>query len=219
MTVWKANAVWLAGLALSVGLLIGCGKKEKASSGEDRTEQLEAPQYEMPLGSPIPLVDMKMKNVDGTLVAIEDVIGDNGVVVLFLSNSCPDVRTLWAPMREAVKLCRRNGIGVIAVNSNDPKHNDRDGFQGNRELAEELSFPFPYVVDATNGLALQFGASRTPEAFLFNGDRRLIYHGAVAAHGGKAPLKIAVEQHIGGQGIGEPRTQSGGCPILWPKKW
>jgi thiol-disulfide isomerase/thioredoxin len=142
-------------------------------------------------GDPVALTGQGMMNVDGERVSITDVAGEKGTLVLFTCNHCPWVKAWEDRMVALGNEYRKKGVGVIAVNSNDPAAAG-DTFRGMQERAREKGFRFPYVVDATSDVARAFGATRTPEAFLFDGKGRLVYHGAIDD---SAKDPAAVESH------------------------
>jgi len=131
------------------------------------------------LGAAIPMADQKMKNVDGKEIAVADVKGAKGTLVVFTCNACPYAKG-WEDRIVALgNEYKSKGIGVIAVNANDPGKVSEDGYDQMKTRAQEKHFGFPYVVDATSGLAKAYGATRTPEAFLFDAQGKLVYHGTI----------------------------------------
>src|SRR5262249_55561285 len=113
----------------------------------------------------------------------------------------------------------KKGIGVIAVNSNDPSVAAEDGFEAMQDRAKARGMEFPYVVDATSGVAKAFGATRTPEAFLFDTGGKLVYHGTIDDNM-QAPdkvtatyLKDALEAVSSGKEVAVKETKAMGCGI------
>ncbi|MBZ5590252.1 MAG: thioredoxin family protein [Acidobacteriia bacterium] len=153
------------GPVVAAAVLIGAGVG--ASSG-------------LQIGDTIPAAELKMKNVDGRDLAVKDVAGPKGTLVIFSCNHCPYVKAwetrLVALGNDAGKL----GVGVIAINPNDPSAIPEDGFDQMKERAKARGYAFPYVVDAgASQMARAFGATHTPEAFLFDPRGVLVYHGAI----------------------------------------
>jgi hypothetical protein len=111
-----------------------------------------------------------------------------------------------------------NGVGVIFINSNDPSAAG-DTYEGMQAMAREEGYTFPYVVDATSDVARHFGATKTPDVFLFDADGKLVYQGAVGeggrvpADGGSIWLRDALEALIQGKPIETPQTKAVGCSI------
>ncbi len=173
----------------------------------------------LPLGATIPAATVKMKNVDGKLVSIHDIAGKKGTLVIFTCNHCPYAKA-WAK-RIAVLANRyvRRGIGVILINANNPAAHPEDGFSAMQVRAKALGLHVPYVVDDTSNVARAFGASVTPEAFLFAANGKLAYHGTVDddhADPGKVKqhyLANALAAVEGGRAPKPAETKSLGCGI------
>ena len=171
------------------------------------------------LGSAIPSADVKMKNIDGKETTIADVKGAQGTLVVFTCNHCPFAKMWETRIVELGNAYQGKGIGVIAVNANDPKVAPDDGYESMQTRAKERGFAFPYVVDATSDVARAFGAARTPEVFLFDKEGKLVYHGAVddngqdAAKVEKSYLKDALDAVATGKAVPVAETKSIGCSI------
>lgn len=171
------------------------------------------------LGAAAPKTDVKMKNVDGTEVSIADVRGSKGTLVLFTCNHCPFVKQWETRIVDLGNSGASQGIGVIAINANDPKVNAEDGFEAMQQRAKDRGMKFPYVVDASSGVARAFGASRTPEAFLFDKDGKLVYHGTIDDNGKDAAqvkepyLKEAMAAVAAGKTPPTRETKALGCSI------
>ena len=176
------------------------------------------------LGSPAPMREVLMKGVDGKERSIASVAGPKGTLVVFTCNACP-----WAKMwQERVAAigndAAKRGFGVIAINSNDPSVNGEDGFDEMIKRSKKLGLKFPYVVDATSDVARAFGATRTPEIFLFDAKGLLVYHGAVDDNA-KEPkavkdpwLRQAVDAVTAGHTVATAETKALGCTIKFRTK-
>ena len=116
------------------------------------------------------------------------------------------------------------GVGVIAVNANDPAAYAEDSFDEMKARAKKLGFKFPYVVDATSDVARAFGATHTPEAYLLDAQGKLVYHGGVDDNARdekavKQPwLRQAVEALEGGKPVPLAETKALGCSIKLREK-
>jgi peroxiredoxin len=174
------------------------------------------------LGAAMPATDVKMNNVDGKTVALADVKGKAGTLVVFTCNHCPFVKAWQDRMVKIANDCVKRDIGVAFVNANDPVAVPEDALDNMKKLAEGKKYGFPYVVDDAAVVARAFGASRTPEAFLFDAAGKLVYHGTVddstydPAKVTKQYLKDAVEALLAGKSVAEPETKSVGCTIKFP---
>jgi peroxiredoxin len=175
------------------------------------------------LGSKVPaaVAKTKMKNVDGKMLSLADVTGKAGTLVVFTCNHCPFAKDWEQRIVELGNTYAAKGIGVVLVNANDPAMHPEDGFEGMQERAKSRSMKVPYVVDDTSAVARAFGASVTPEAFLFDRAGKLAYHGAIDDNR-KEPdkvtaryLKDALEAVVAGKKPAVPETKGLGCGIKY----
>jgi hypothetical protein len=180
--------------------------------------------FGLDLGQPIPAATTKMKNVDGKEIAIADVKGDKGTLVLFACNACPFVKA-WEPRTaELGNQYRSRGIGVIQINSNDPKVQPADGYEPMQQRARDRKFEFPYVVDADSSVARAFGATRTSEVYLFDAAGKLVYHGAIDDNSQDASavqqrfLRDALDAVLAGKEVPVKETKAIGCTIKFHSK-
>jgi len=176
------------------------------------------------LGSAAPMRDTMMKGADGRERSIASVAGEKGTLVVFTCNSCPWAR-MWQERVAAIgNEAAKRGFGVLAINANDPAVNPDDGAAEMAKRAKKLGLRFPYVVDGTSDVARAFGASRTPEAFLFDAKGRLVYHGTVDdnardANAVKEPwLRDAVQAVAAGRAVTTAETKAMGCSIKFRVK-
>lgn len=171
------------------------------------------------IGDPIIDADVKMKSTDGTMVSINEVKGKKGTLVIFTCNHCPFVIAWQDRMVELGNTYKKKGIGVIFINSNDPKVKTGDDSEGMKKMAKEHGYQFPYVVDGTSDLARHFGAKKTPDIFLFNAEGELIYHGAVDDNSRKPKevqktyLKDALDALLAGKPVAVKESKAVGCGI------
>jgi len=168
------------------------------------------------IGDAIVDAEVKMKNTDGSMVSINDVKGEKGTLVIFSCIHCPFVVSWQDTMVELGNTYMKKGIGVLFVNSNDPAAAG-DTFEKMQAMAKEEGYGFPFVVDATSGVAKNFGAMKTPDVFLFNAEGKLVYQGAVG-DGGRKPsgdiwLKDALGALVAGEPIDPAQTKAVGCSI------
>jgi peroxiredoxin len=177
------------------------------------------------LGSRAPMADAALRNVDGkdmTLAAAAK--GRKGLLVVFTCNHCPWVKRWEQRIAEAGNAAVRSGLAVVAINSNDPEVTPEDGFDGMRQRAKDLKLRFPYVVDATSDVARAFGATRTPEAFLFDAGGALVYHGTIDDNARSASevkeryLVDAITAVAAGKPVAQAQTKALGCSIKFRKK-
>jgi peroxiredoxin len=180
--------------------------------------------HPLAIGQSAPSADVKMMGVDGKSLSIADVKGAKGTLVIFTCNSCPWVKAWESRIAELGNTYSRQGIGVIAINPNDPAAKAEDDLPVMKERAKTLGLKFPYVVDATSDVARAFGATRTPEAFLFDAGGKLVYHGAVDDNAHKPAevtvrwLNDALTATAGGKAVAVKETKSLGCTIKFRGK-
>ena len=175
------------------------------------------------IGDKAPSTSVKMKNVDGSSVSIADVVGKEGTLVVFSCNHCPFVKAWQGRIASVGNAAKTKGIGVIVINANDPTDYPEDSYVEMQTRAKDLGFTFPYVVDATSDVARAFGATRTPEAFLFDKDGKLVYHGAIddskeADQVTKHFLQDAIDAELTGKAVPVAETKFVGCGIKFHGK-
>jgi len=148
----------------------------------------------------------ELLGVDGQRHTPQSARGANGLVVMFICNHCPYVkRSLDQILRDARELAKQ-GIGSIAVMSNDPADYPEDSFEHMQRIAREKAFPFPYVIDETQDVARAYDALCTPDFLGFGAGLELKYHGRLQE----------LVQAMTGTMPGKP-IHSVGCSIKWKK--
>jgi peroxiredoxin len=167
-------------------------------------------------GEAMPELQTKMKNIDERLVSLSELRGKKGTLVVFTSNACPYAKRYWNRMSAIGSEFQTKGFGVVAINSNDPKENEEDSLEEMKKRAQDLKFP--YVVDATSQVAKSFGASKTPEVYLFDAKDRLVYQGAIDSDpqdekNAKPFLRDALNAVLGGKKIQVSERRAIGCSI------
>jgi peroxiredoxin len=172
------------------------------------------------LGAKAPATSIKMKSAtDGKMVSIGDVAGKAGTLVIFTCNHCPFAKGWEKRIAELGNGYAKKGIGVILINANDPALHEEDGLAGTKSRAKSLGLQVPYVVDETSAVARAFGASVTPEAFLFDGSGKLAYHGTIDDNHKdpdkvqKRYLKDALDAVVAGKPPAVPESKGLGCGI------
>lgn len=113
--------------------------------------------------------------------SLNELRGTNGTVVAFICNHCPYVKSIIDKIISDALELRDYGVSFIAINSNDSTHYTEDSFEKMKEVCKNFRFPFPYLVDDTQKVALQYGAVCTPDFFGFNRDLKLQYRGRLCA--------------------------------------
>ncbi len=170
------------------------------------------------IGSSIPNPTNKMKDIGGKEVSFNDAMKKNGLLVMFSCNTCPIVHKYESRTVEICKLAQENDIGVILLNPNEAYRDKGDSYIEMQEYAQRLGYNWYYVVDNNHAMADAFGATRTPEIFLFDNKGKLAYHGAIDdnannAAGAASYMKPAIANLVKGKKIDPEKTKSVGCTI------
>jgi len=184
--------------------------------------QTDAPAV-LAIGATAPMRETRMMGVDGKEVTLTDAAGKKGTLVVFMCNHCPFVKAWQGRIAKVGNAAVLKGVGVVAVNSNDPAAYPEDDMTHMKDRAKDLGFKFPYVVDATSDLARAFGATHTPEIFLFDAKGKLVYHGAVDDNKDEKSvqrpwLMQAVSSVAAGKPVATAETKSFGCGIKFRGK-
>ncbi|MBK6826504.1 MAG: thioredoxin family protein [Chitinophagaceae bacterium] len=173
----------------------------------------------LPLGAPIPKPDLKMKDVSGKEISLQEVSTSKGLLVMFSCNTCPYVIKNQSRTYEVCKYALGSGLGVAVLNSNEAQRTEADSYEDMKAYAKEQGYGWYYMVDQNSTLADAFGANRTPECFLFDGSGKLVYHGAIddnpndAGAVSRKHLRVAIDEVLGGKEVTLKQSRSVGCGI------
>lgn len=179
---------------------------------------------ELEIGSVIPEKDFKMKDISGIKINLNQVVKENGLLVIFSCNTCPWVLAWEDRYNTISESCRAKGIGFITVNSNAAQRNSVDSFELMVSHAREKNYNFYYAVDGESILANAFGATKTPHVFLFNNQGRLVYRGAIDDNARKADevnnayLLDSLDALKNGRDIKKSTSKALGCSIKLAEK-
>lgn len=175
--------------------------------------------YALDIGARLPKADIKMKDVSGKEVSLNDAKKANGLLVMFSCNTCPYVARNQARTREICRYALKNNIGVILVNSNEAARSGGDSYDAMQRYAKGQQYNWYYVVDRNNTIADAFAADRTPECYLFDKNAVLVYKGAIDDNPGNEGgvkeryLHNAISAVLGGKKVEVTSTASVGCGI------
>ncbi len=165
--------------------------------------------------------DFSLLSVDGEFYTLSDITSEKGTLVMFICNHCPYVRTIISPLVADAKKLQELGIGVVAINSNDPINYPEDSYENMMVFAQEHGFTFPYLFDETQTVARSYGAVCTPDFFGFNSQKQLQYRGRFDSSGMSFIPNAKHELLLAMQEIAETDTFIGaqnpsiGCSIKW----
>lgn len=161
--------------------------------------------------------------ISGETMSLESMEGEKGYMVMFICNHCPYVKLIFKKLVEVCSEFQKNGVKVIAISSNDQNAYPEDSPEKMKTTADDLKFTFPYLFDRDQSIAKAYKAACTPDFFLFNGDKKLVYRGQFdGARPGNdvkpsgESLKEAVDAMLLGNSIAEEKqVASIGCNIKW----
>ena len=121
----------------------------------------------------------KLKGTDGKIHKLEDHLGKNGLLVMFICNHCPYVKAVIENIVDDCKNLEKEGLRSIAIMSNDTKDYPEDSFENMISFAKKYEFMFPYLIDETQEVAKKYGAVCTPDFFGYNNKLELQYRGRI----------------------------------------
>ena len=176
---------------------------------------------ELNIGSEMPLAEVKMADVGGKNVSLKDAMGENGLLVVFSCNTCPWVNAWEDRYISVSKLSQKKGVGMIAINPNEGSRENGDSMDDMQSRAKKAKYDFYYTLDKESKLASAFGASRTPQIYLFNNKGTLVYRGAIDDNA-RRPRKVenpylmdAINAMVAGKKINTASTKALGCGIKY----
>ncbi len=174
----------------------------------------------LPPGSTAP--DFSLPDVYGPTVNLESFPTSNALLVIFMCNHCPYVKHVEAQISQIARDYQTKGVAVVGISANDADAYPDDSPEHLREQADRLDFTFPYLYDRTQEVAKAYKAACTPDFYLFDQGRRLVYHGQLdeSRPGNDIPVtgrdvRRAIDALLGGKPISPDQKASMGCNIKW----
>jgi peroxiredoxin len=174
----------------------------------------------LPLGTKAP--DFKLVNVDGRTLSLKNFDRAPALLVIFMCNHCPFVKHLADALAKFGDEFMAKGVAIVGINSNDVANYPADSPEQMVREAEERGYPFPYLYDETQEVAKSYRAACTPDFFLFDRDRKLVYRGqfdssrpdsGIPITG--ADMRAALDAVLAGKKPSEKQSPSIGCNIKW----
>jgi len=171
----------------------------------------KAPQFSLPA-------------TDGKTYKLSDFKDANTLVVFFTCNHCPFVKGSDEVTRETAEKYMKMGVKFVGINSNSEKTYEEDSFEHMVKRMEEYKFPWIYLRDKTQKIALAYGALRTPHFYVFDHDRKLIYTGRGVDNPRETDkmtvndLDRVLAEHLAGKPVSIPTTNPIGCNVKWEGK-
>lgn len=171
----------------------------------------------------LPAINFKLKGVDEQFYDLKSLKGPNGLLIMFICNHCPYVKSIISRIIRDTKDLKYLGVNSVGIMSNDPNEYEEDSFENMKKIALDHDFPFPYLIDDTQEVARAYGAVCTPDFFGYNSKLGLQYRGRLdesrkeSVDGARRDLFEAMKE-ISMTGKG-PKNQipSMGCSIKWFK--
>jgi len=182
----------------------------------------------LPLEAKAP--DFSLPDPTGKVVSKADFKEAKAIVVMFICNHCPFVKHVQKQLVVLDNEYRPKGVAFVAINANDASQYSGDSPENMLEEIKKVGYKFPYIIDETQAVAKAYQAVCTPDIFLFDGERKLVYHGQLddSRPGSKVPvtgkdLRAALDAMLGGQPVSKDQKPCVGCSIKWkpgnePKK-
>lgn len=175
----------------------------------------------LPLGTMLPGFSLG-DTVSGREISDHDFEEFEALVVMFICNHCPFVKHVVEELGRLGRDYIRRSVGIVAINSNDVRNYPQDGPVHMKALAEREGWEFPYLLDADQKVAKDYRAACTPDFYLFDRERKLVYRGQLddSRPGSGKPvtgrdLRAALEAVLGGASVSEDQVPSIGCNIKW----
>ncbi len=174
---------------------------------------------DIPLGTVMP--EFVLQDPSGKTVDSKNFSGVKGILVAFLCNHCPYAQAVWPRFIRLGAEAQQKGIAVVVINPNiNPDYPD-DAPPMMAQKIEEWKIPFPYLIDKTQNVARAFKAQCTPDIYLFDEHKKLVYHGRIddnwkeESKVTRYELKEAIDNLLNGKPIDEKQYPSIGCSIKW----
>ena len=170
----------------------------------------------------LPALNFSLRGVDGNTWSLKECNGPNGLLIMFICNHCPYVQAVNHKLVRDAHDLEKLGIRSVAIMPNDVKFYPEDSFENMIRVAEEMAYPFPYLIDEAQSVSRAYGAVCTPDFFGYNSRLELQYRGRLDESGKHADkgdvrrdLYLAMKQ-VAQTGAGpEDQVPSMGCSIKW----
>jgi len=182
----------------------------------------ETPSTMLPLGTQAP--PFRLPDPQGKWVSVDEFKDAPALLVVFICNHCPYVKHIRSQFAELAKEYQAKGVGVVAINSNDIENYPDDRPEKMAEEIKQVGYTFPYLYDESQEVAKAYRAACTPDFYLFDRDRRLVYRGQFDASrpgSGRpvtgADLRAALDAVLAGRPVPGNQRPSLGCNIKWKR--
>ncbi|HLC50001.1 MAG TPA: thioredoxin family protein [Candidatus Nanoarchaeia archaeon] len=165
--------------------------------------------------------DFKLPGTDGKAYSLESFKGKKVLAIIFMCNHCPYVQGSIERMKAIQSEFGIKGLQMVAINANDQLNYPDDSFEKMIELSKTKKLNFPYLRDEDQHIAKAYGAQCTPECFVFDGERKLRYHGRIddspkdETRATVSDLRNAIDALIHGRKVAIELAPAIGCSIKW----
>ena len=166
--------------------------------------------------------DFNLPDIEGDMVSLADFKESPALLVIFMCNHCPFVKHILSVLVELIKEYQAKGVAVVGINSNDVANFPDDSPEKMAKIAKKAGFTFPYLFDESQAVAKAYHAACTPDFFLFDKERKLVYRGQMddSRPGNDIPvtgldLIKAMDAVLAGREVGSEQKPSMGCNIKW----
>lgn len=176
-------------------------------------------QKSLAIGSNAPMVNESMEDINGKSLNLSQVAEENGLLVIFSCNTCPLVSRLEDRIKSVANTARLNKIGMIALNPNERTRARGESISDMKRRSSKQSYNFTYALDKDHKIADAFGATKTPEVFLFDSNMKLVYKGSIDDNPNSSSavknryLENAIQSLMDGSIIKTTSTKAAGCSI------
>lgn len=174
----------------------------------------------LPLGSQAPA--FRLPDTTGRMVSLEDFKDATALLVMFICNHCPYVKHIRSGLARLARDYQARGVAMVAINANDVDRYPDDSPERMREEAASAGYTFPYLYDETQLVAKTYRAACTPDFYVFDRQRQLVYRGQMddsRPNSGKpvtgADLRAALDAVLDGRPVSANQKPSAGCNIKW----
>ncbi|HEX9638347.1 MAG TPA: thioredoxin family protein [Acidobacteriota bacterium] len=172
------------------------------------------------LGTPAP--EFALPDTEGRIVSLADFGSAPALLVMFLCNHCPFVKHIQDRLSSLCRAFQERGVAVVAISSNDAERYPEDSPARMREEKQRVGYSFPYLYDQSQAVAKAYRAECTPELYLFDRERRLVYCGQFDSSRPSRPtpvtgedLAAAVDALLAGKPVSPEQKPAVGCSIKW----
>jgi len=178
--------------------------------------------FTLSLGSEAP--DFSLRAADGNTYSLGDFTDAKVLVIFFTCNHCPYVIGSDEVTRQTADKFISQGVKFVGINSNSPNTYEEDSFENMVNRMQQYKFPWLYLYDDTQDVAMAYGALRTPHFFVFNEERKLVYTGRGVDNPRDTSkmtvndLENALEEHLSGKPVTNAVTNPIGCNVKWEGK-